>query len=145
MAICNKPGHGDNESFMSELEQRCIQAETALAEEQHLLQTLIDAMPDRIFVKDTNSRFTRNNRVHRKVLGALCQTEITGKTDYDFKPPESAARSHADDQPPNALTPHRFQRPRVRSTRSSSPRRCRRLADSATWRSPPPHRPVDGR
>ena len=98
MAICNKPGHGDNESFMSELEQRCIQAETALAEEQHLLQTLIDAMPDRIFVKDTNSRFTRNNRVHRKVLGALCQTEITGKTDYDFKPPESAARSHADDQ-----------------------------------------------
>ena len=44
MAICNKPGHGDNESFMSELEQRCIQAETALAEEQHLLQTLIDAL-----------------------------------------------------------------------------------------------------
>ena len=98
MVFCNKPGHGDNESFMCELEQRCIQAETALAEEQHLLQTLIDAMPDRIFVKDTNSRFTRNNRVHRKVLGALCQTEITGKTDYDFKPPESAARSHADDQ-----------------------------------------------
>lgn len=98
MDSSGKTGQSTHEKLINELEQRCQQAETALAAEQHLLQTVIDAMPDRIFIKDTKSRFTRNNRVHRKALGALSQAEVTGKTDHNFKSPESAARSHADDQ-----------------------------------------------
>ena len=65
---------------------------------QHLLRTLIDSLPDRIYVKDRQSRFLLNNSAHLHALGATSQQDAFGKTDYDFRPVEFAARSHADDQ-----------------------------------------------
>ena len=63
----------------------------------NLLQALIHALPDRIYAKDTLSRFTLNNRAHLTALGALTQEEALGKTDADFRPAAIAAASLADD------------------------------------------------
>jgi PAS domain-containing protein len=39
-------------------------ADNDLKKERNLLRTLIDTMPDYIFIKDTKSRFIINNKAH---------------------------------------------------------------------------------
>ncbi len=73
------------------------QAETALAEQHHLLRTLIDAMPDRIYVKDTDSRFLLANDMVAWVMGTTPE-EAIGKRDFDFFPQELAEQYYADEQ-----------------------------------------------
>jgi diguanylate cyclase (GGDEF)-like protein/PAS domain S-box-containing protein len=68
-----------------------------LAEERNLLRTLIDNMPDFIFVKDRESRFVINNTEHARALGAPEQ-ELLGKRDFDVFPRELAERYYADEQ-----------------------------------------------
>ncbi|MEP7285658.1 MAG: PAS domain S-box protein [Chloroflexota bacterium] len=74
------------------------QAEKALAEERNLLLTLLDNVPERIFIKDTQSRFVINNASHRFQLGVGVQDDITGKTDFDFFPSELATQYYDDEQ-----------------------------------------------
>jgi sigma-B regulation protein RsbU (phosphoserine phosphatase) len=66
--------------------------QAALAEKHNLLRTLIDNLPDFIFVKDTRGRFILNNRAHLAVLGAKSQEEVIGRSDADFFPAEMAQR-----------------------------------------------------
>jgi PAS domain S-box-containing protein len=70
----------------------------ALAEEHHLLRTLIDNVPDYIFVKDSAGRFLLNNIAHVRLLGAATPSEVVGKTDFDYFPPALAAQHAADEQ-----------------------------------------------
>jgi PAS domain S-box-containing protein len=72
--------------------------ETALLEERNLLRTLIDNLPDYIFIKDSQSYFQINNLAHLQLLGATSPQEITGKRDFDIFPPELAAQYYADEQ-----------------------------------------------
>jgi PAS domain S-box-containing protein len=74
------------------------QVEAALVEERNLLRTLIDNMPDYIYVKDIHSRFVIKNEYSIKAMGAKSVEEILGKTDFDFYPPDMAAGFHADDR-----------------------------------------------
>jgi len=74
------------------------QAELALARERQLLRTLIDNLPDYIFVKDTVSRFVLNNAAHLRVLRAASQEEVLGKSDFDIFPRELADGYFADEQ-----------------------------------------------
>lgn len=74
------------------------QAEEALAQERNLLRTLIDNLPDFIFVKDTESRFIINNIAHVHGMGATTQEEVIGKTDFDFFSPEMAKQFYSDEQ-----------------------------------------------
>lgn len=78
--------------------QRISELEQALEAEKALLQTLINTIPHRIYVKDRQSRFILNNIAHLKALGAGSQDEALGRTDRDFRPPSLAERSLADDQ-----------------------------------------------
>ncbi|MBZ5516255.1 MAG: PAS domain S-box protein [Acidobacteriia bacterium] len=73
-------------------------AEEALARERTLLRTVIDNLPDNIFVKDRQSRMVLDNVAHLRLLGATSQEETQGKTDYDFFSPELADRYYADEQ-----------------------------------------------
>jgi PAS domain S-box-containing protein len=73
-------------------------SQRALAAERHRLQTLIDALPDFIYFKDSSSRFVINNAAHLHLLGAQRQEEVTGKTDFDFLPPELSRQYLADEQ-----------------------------------------------
>jgi PAS domain S-box-containing protein len=63
-----------------------------------LLRTLIDNLPDLVFVKDTESRFVINNTAHLRALRATTQEEVVGKTDFDIFPHDLAAQYYADEQ-----------------------------------------------
>jgi PAS domain S-box-containing protein len=74
------------------------QAEQALTEERNLLRTLIDNLPDCIFVKDNESRFIIGNTAVAHLMGATTPDELVGRTDFDFYPHELAAQFHADEE-----------------------------------------------
>ncbi len=74
------------------------QVEEALAKEHNLLRTLIDNIPDNIFVKDTESRFVLGNIAIARSMGAATPDELLGKTDFDFYPKELAEQYYADSQ-----------------------------------------------
>lgn len=72
--------------------------EVMLAEERNLLRTLIDNLPDFVYVKDTQSRFIINNSAHAQALGVRSAEELIGRTDAEFFPEDMAARYYADEQ-----------------------------------------------
>jgi PAS domain S-box-containing protein len=74
------------------------QMEASLAQERNLLRTLIENLPDYIYVKDTDSRFILANTAIIRQLGAATPDEVIGKTDFDFHPPELARQYRADEQ-----------------------------------------------
>jgi PAS domain S-box-containing protein len=74
------------------------QAEEALAAERNLLRTLIDNLPDLIYVKDTECRKTIANVEDVRNMGCQSEAEVMGKNDFDFYPKEIAAKFYADDQ-----------------------------------------------
>lgn len=74
------------------------QAEDALARDHNLLRTLIDNLPDCIYVKDTESRFMAANLATARLMGATDPNDLLGKTDADFYPPKLAAEYRADEE-----------------------------------------------
>lgn len=72
--------------------------EEALEHERNLLRTLIDNLPDCVFVKDTESRFLLSNVAHARLLGVNDTREALGRTDHDFFPQELAAQYRADEE-----------------------------------------------
>ena len=52
--------------------------------ERDLLHSLINNMPDRIYVKDHESRFLIANKYVTAVLGVDDPSKVIGKTDFDF-------------------------------------------------------------
>ena len=72
--------------------------ESELAEERNLLRSLIDNLPDYIYVKDTQYRYAIDNIAHRKFLGARTEQEVIGKRITDFFPPELVEQFARDDQ-----------------------------------------------
>ncbi|MCX5844621.1 MAG: PAS domain S-box protein, partial [Deltaproteobacteria bacterium] len=66
--------------------------EEALAKEHNLLRSLVDTLPDYIYVKDVNSRFVFGNTSVAAHLGVKSPEELSGKTDLDFFPKEMAQR-----------------------------------------------------
>jgi PAS domain S-box-containing protein len=73
------------------------EAEKKLAEEQNLLRTLIDTLPDYIYVKDTESRFIIGNLAAARSMGLETPEELVGKTDFDFHLKELAMKYRADE------------------------------------------------
>jgi PAS domain S-box-containing protein len=73
------------------------QMETALAEERNLLRTLIDNLPDNIYVKDTEGRHLIVNHTVIKGRGLATIEEVIGKTDPEIYPLEAAQQWYADD------------------------------------------------
>jgi diguanylate cyclase (GGDEF)-like protein/PAS domain S-box-containing protein len=72
--------------------------EKVLQEERNLLRTLIDTLPDNIFIKDAMGRVVIDNTAHQRTLGANALEEVVGKTDFDFFPRELAAQYDADEK-----------------------------------------------
>ena len=72
--------------------------EDQLEAERNLLRSLIDNLPDYIYVKDAEGRYLLDNIAHRQLLGVKAAVEVIGRTVTDFFPPELAARYSADDQ-----------------------------------------------
>jgi PAS domain S-box-containing protein len=68
-----------------------------LIEERILLRTLIDHLPDYIFVKDAEGRFVVSNLSHARAVQSS-PAQIIGKTAYDVFPSEVAAQFQVDDE-----------------------------------------------
>jgi len=60
------------------------QAEEQLQEERNLLRAVIDHIPDKVYVKDKNSRFVTCNKATLDKEYLKSETEIIGKTDFDL-------------------------------------------------------------
>ena len=73
-------------------------AQEAMRRERLRLRTLIDAMPDYIFVKDAQSRLVTSNSAHLKAIGAGSLEEVVGKTDLELFPAELADRYYKDER-----------------------------------------------
>ena len=62
------------------------------------LQTLIDWLPDNVWVKDAASRFVISNNATATQIGLAGSADLIGKTDFDLHPAELAERFVADEQ-----------------------------------------------
>ena len=72
--------------------------EEALIEERHLLHTLMDNLPDVIYFKDRESRFTRINKALVRSFGMSAPAQAVGKTDFDFFTEEHAREFHREEE-----------------------------------------------
>src|SRR5262245_57999779 len=74
-------------------------AETShLQNEIFLLETLMDNVPDSIYFKDRESRFTRINRYAAARFGIADPALAIGRTDFDFFSEEHATKARQDEQ-----------------------------------------------
>ena len=63
-----------------------------------ILLALMATIPDKIYFKDLQSRFVRNNPAHARSLGASSPQFVIGKSDADFFSRAHAERALADEQ-----------------------------------------------
>lgn len=73
-------------------------AEESLRQERYLLRTLIDNLPDYIYIKDTEFRHIINNKANVDLIGATSEAETIGKTVLDYFDAEIAGRFMEDDR-----------------------------------------------
>ncbi|QEG42280.1 PAS domain-containing protein [Roseimaritima ulvae] len=73
-------------------------AEQELARERDLLRTIINQLPNMIFVKDRAGRFVTANEALLKLMGLESIDDLVGKSDFDFMPLEVVCNYVADDQ-----------------------------------------------
>ena len=66
--------------------------------EREMLRTIIDTVPDFMYVKDLESRFIVVNSALAQLMGAAKPEDLLGKTDFDFYSRELAAGFYEDEQ-----------------------------------------------
>lgn len=72
-------------------------AEDRLARSEAFYHSLVEHLPQNIFRKDAQERFTFANKRFCQLLGKPLE-KIMGKTDFDFYPPDLAAKYQKDDR-----------------------------------------------
>jgi PAS domain S-box-containing protein len=72
--------------------------EEALARERSLLNELITTIPDNIYFKDRDCRFTKVNHAMARWLGLGDPDDAVGKSDRDFFGPEHSQQAYTDEQ-----------------------------------------------
>ncbi len=75
-----------------------VQAEEKLVVERNLLSTLIDNLPDRIYIKDIQGRKIISNVADWQGSSGKTLEDVLGKSDFDTYSPELAAKFWADDK-----------------------------------------------
>ncbi len=68
-----------------------------IEKERSLLRTLIDNMPDYIYIKDTQSKFITVNKRLLQTMHADTLEDIQGKTDFETSPSKIAAQNYLED------------------------------------------------
>ena len=69
-----------------------------LKEEIFLLETLMDTIPDSIYFKDRQSRFTRINRYCAQRFGITDPAQAIRRSDFDYFTDEHATQAFRDEQ-----------------------------------------------
>ncbi len=73
-------------------------AEDRLAAESNLLRTLIDNLPDFIYVKDRQHGYVLNNLAHLWLIGKATPEEAKGLSSFDFFPADLAQKYYDDEE-----------------------------------------------
>jgi two-component system cell cycle sensor histidine kinase/response regulator CckA len=84
----------DREERSDGQKELLFEAQQTLAMEHNLLRTVIDIIPDHVFVRDRASRHLINNRAQLDLLRVETLEETIGKTDFDYYPEELARKFH---------------------------------------------------
>jgi len=74
-----------------------VKAEEVLRQERMMLRTMIDHIPDSIFVKDAQGRKIIANPADLRIMQLTSEAEAIGKTDIELYPGESGQAWHNDD------------------------------------------------
>jgi len=74
------------------------QAEETLNNERALFRTIIDLIPDAVYVKDADGRKILANPKELQFAGKTSEDEIIGQTDFNLYPDETAKRAFDEDQ-----------------------------------------------
>ncbi len=72
-------------------------AEKLLSDERDMLQTIMDHLPDFIYVKNVEGQYVVVNNAVRNILRANSIAEVVGKTNFDFLPADQAREEQQDD------------------------------------------------
>lgn len=67
-------------------------------DEGQLLHTLIDSMPDHIYIKDRSSKFILANQTIADTHGLKSGSDMIGKSDHDYYPKELADKYYMNEQ-----------------------------------------------
>src|SRR6267154_2195561 len=84
------------EGTVEDITQR-QQAEEKLRDSERLYHSLVETLPQNIFRKNSEERFTFANQQFCKTLGRKLE-DVLGKTDFDFFPRELAEKYQLDDR-----------------------------------------------
>lgn len=89
-------GTDASERIRAQQEKREVQEK--LSRERYLLRTLIDHLPDSIYVKDIDSRFIITNRAKLNLIGADNEDDTIGRKLTDYLDPDLAGELIRNDQ-----------------------------------------------
>lgn len=70
----------------------------ALAAERRLLLTIMDNLPDQVYLKDTDGHFMSVNHASARFFGVASLGDLVGKTDFDFFPRGLAEQFRQEEQ-----------------------------------------------
>jgi len=73
-------------------------AAEAVAHERELLRTVLDLLPDGVYIKDREGRFLMANETLAKRLGKDSPAQVLGLSDKDFFPEKTAAAFRANEE-----------------------------------------------
>jgi two-component system, cell cycle sensor histidine kinase and response regulator CckA len=86
------------EQLRAELESLVADRTKTVAAERNLLRTLVDNLPDGVFVKDTGGRYRLANAAHRRQLGLGTHEELAHHTVAELAPGPWAQLEAAEDR-----------------------------------------------
>ena len=67
-----------------------VDAGGELVPERDLLVSVLDNLPESIYVKDSAGRYLASNKQHRELLGECSPDQVLGRTIHDFLPEQTA-------------------------------------------------------
>lgn len=78
--------------------EKRIKVERELSKERRLLRTVLDSLPEAIYLKDTSLKKILSNHADIKNIGAATEEEVLNKTDLEVFPKDIAQAFIEDDQ-----------------------------------------------
>lgn len=78
--------------------ERSRSEDRSIEKEFTLIRTMIDNLPDYLYIKDRKSRFITANKAVATIMGVECPQDLSGKTDFEFYPSELAQKYYDDEQ-----------------------------------------------
>lgn len=89
--------HKPSQKSLQETQQSLAATQEQLSLEQHVMNALVDNLPDSIYFKDLDSKFIRCNKRVAEILHCESPQDLVGKSDHDFFCKEEADEYRSDE------------------------------------------------